>query len=78
MKMGYPKERILKAYREVSKASHSEDMGSSWLSVLCRLREDEVYGLESQTTRKETPMTSTPYKATGKMGFQCVWVTLVC
>ncbi|PON74374.1 DNA repair protein [Parasponia andersonii] len=53
--MGYPKERILQAFSEILETSHNEDTYSPWLSVLCRLREDEVYGLhsESQTAREE-------------------------
>lgn len=66
--MGYPKERILRAFSEVSKTSHSEDTYSLWLSILCHLREDEVYDLcsESETVREECHTISTPYERNGK------------
>lgn len=66
MKMGYSKERVLQACSEVSKTSGNKDTGSPWLSILCRLREDEVYGSGSQTTRKECSTISTPSDANGK------------
>ena len=69
----------MKAYNEVTKASLVDDIGSSWLSVLCRLREDEVYSSESQTTRKETPTMSTPKYATGKRHWnsKCIPIKII-
>lgn len=66
--MGYPKERILQAFREVSETSHDEDTYSSWLPVLCRLREEEVYGSrsESQPAREESHKITTPCDTNGK------------
>ncbi|KAL5543669.1 hypothetical protein UlMin_007453 [Ulmus minor] len=65
-KMGYAKERILQAFREVSKTSHGKEASSSWLSVLCFLREDEVYGLESQNARETSHKTPTTSDANGQ------------
>ncbi|XP_024028051.1 crossover junction endonuclease MUS81 isoform X1 [Morus notabilis] len=67
VKMGYSKDRILQACCEVSKTSGTKDTGSSWLSILCHLREDEVYGSGSQTARKECPTISTPIDANGQV-----------
>ncbi|KAF3437432.1 hypothetical protein FNV43_RR20185 [Rhamnella rubrinervis] len=52
--MGYPKEHILKAFREIAEPSN-RDISSLWPSVLCLLREDDVYGfpLKSQSARKD-------------------------
>lgn len=48
--MGYSKEQVIRAFAEVSEKSPNEETSSLWLSVLCRLREVEVYDspLESQ------------------------------
>ncbi|KAF4349988.1 hypothetical protein F8388_017566 [Cannabis sativa] len=61
-KMGYSKERILRAFNEVLKTSNSEESNSLWLPILCHLRETEVYGhSESRTAREEhVRRTSTP------------------
>ncbi|BFG20369.1 hypothetical protein CerSpe_066430 [Prunus speciosa] len=55
MPMGYSKEQIVQAFTEVSESSLDKEMSSLWPSVLCRLREEEVYGLhlKSQTLRKD-------------------------
>ncbi|XP_059651940.1 crossover junction endonuclease MUS81 [Cornus florida] len=56
VRMGYSKEQILHAVSEVSETSQSKDVSSLWPAILCRLREDEVYGstfLESQKTLRE-------------------------
>ncbi|PQQ13140.1 crossover junction endonuclease MUS81 [Prunus yedoensis var. nudiflora] len=55
MPMGYSKEQIVQAFTEVSESSLGKEMSSLWPSVLCRLREEEVYGLhlKSQTLRKD-------------------------
>ena len=58
MEKGYTKEEILRAHRELSDSPDSEDMGSTWISVLCHLKGDEIYGLESRSKRKETPKTT--------------------
>ncbi|KAI7733416.1 hypothetical protein M8C21_005165 [Ambrosia artemisiifolia] len=43
--MGYSKEQVIRAYTEVVEKSPNEEISSLWLSVLCRLREAEVYNL---------------------------------
>ncbi|KAK9283618.1 hypothetical protein L1049_011868 [Liquidambar formosana] len=43
--MGYSKEQVLHAFTEVSKTSRNKEISSLWPAVLCRLREDQVYGL---------------------------------
>ncbi|KAF5805973.1 putative ERCC4 domain, restriction endonuclease type II [Helianthus annuus] len=43
--MGYSKERVICAYTEVAEKSPNEETSSLWLSVLCHLREAEVYNL---------------------------------
>ncbi|XP_021808848.1 crossover junction endonuclease MUS81-like isoform X2 [Prunus avium] len=55
MPMGYSKEQIVQAFTEVSESSLGKELSSLWPSVLCRLREEEVYGLhlKSQTLRKD-------------------------
>ncbi|GMY22616.1 crossover junction endonuclease mus81 [Fagus crenata] len=53
-RMGYSKEQVLAAFAEVSESSQKE-ISSLWPAVLCRLREDQVYGLHSvsQTARED-------------------------
>ncbi|KAM1941581.1 hypothetical protein ACFX13_029141 [Malus domestica] len=55
MCMGYSREQIVQAFTEVSETSNDKEMSSLWPSVLCRLREDEVYGLhlKSQSLRED-------------------------
>nr|XP_043617761.1 crossover junction endonuclease MUS81 [Erigeron canadensis] len=43
VRMGYSKEQVIRAFTEVKKSSPDEEISSLWLSVLCRLREVEVY-----------------------------------
>ncbi|KAL9247745.1 hypothetical protein vseg_021145 [Gypsophila vaccaria] len=45
-RLGYSKEQVLHAWTEVSVSSSNEEMSKLWLAVLCRLREDEVYGVQ--------------------------------
>ncbi|KAG2671748.1 hypothetical protein I3760_13G010000 [Carya illinoinensis] len=44
MRMGYSKDQVLSAFTEVSKSSQTKEISSLWPAVLCRLREDQVYG----------------------------------
>lgn len=43
VRMGYSKEQVIRAFSEVAEKSPNEGTSSLWLSVLCRLREVEVY-----------------------------------
>lgn len=63
--MGYSKEHILIAYSDVSKSMPNKEIPSLWPAVLCRLRENEVYGLHSESQnilREEPPALSNIYK----------------
>ncbi|KAF8077344.1 hypothetical protein N665_1044s0004 [Sinapis alba] len=40
---GYSKEQVVDAFREVSDGSHDKDPSTLWLSVMCHLRQAEVY-----------------------------------
>ncbi|KAL3348367.1 hypothetical protein AABB24_021831 [Solanum stoloniferum] len=52
VQMGFSKEQVIQAYSEVLETSQSKDISLLWPSVLCRLREDQVYG-EGGSTRVE-------------------------
>ncbi|KAK4738108.1 hypothetical protein R3W88_001805 [Solanum pinnatisectum] len=52
VQMGFSKEQVTQAYSEVLETSQSKDISLLWPSVLCRLREDQVYG-EVGSTRVE-------------------------
>ena len=60
--MGYSKEQVLAAFAEVSESSQKE-ISSLWPAVLCRLREDPVYGLHSrsQSVREDCHAMSNAY-----------------
>lgn len=45
--MGFSQQKIVHAYSEVRKTSQGMEMSSLWPTVLCRLREDEIYGSTS-------------------------------
>ncbi|XP_076950494.1 crossover junction endonuclease MUS81-like [Bidens hawaiensis] len=45
VRMGYSKEQVTHAFAEVAEKSPHEETSSLWLSVLCHLREAEVYNL---------------------------------
>lgn len=49
MRFGYSKEQVLVAFTEVSKSSQKKEISSLWPAVLCHLREDQVYGLLSES-----------------------------
>ncbi|XP_075474870.1 LOW QUALITY PROTEIN: crossover junction endonuclease MUS81-like [Primulina tabacum] len=42
--MGFSQQQIIRAYSEVTETSQTKEISSLWPSVLCRLREDEIYG----------------------------------
>lgn len=42
--MGYSKEQVLLAFNEVAECSENKEISSLWPAVICRLREDQVYG----------------------------------
>ncbi|XP_022992270.1 crossover junction endonuclease MUS81 [Cucurbita maxima] len=44
MRMGYSKHQVLDSFKEVSEDNPNKDISSLWPAVLCRLREDLVYG----------------------------------
>ncbi|KAK0573535.1 hypothetical protein LWI29_009596 [Acer saccharum] len=60
-RMGYSKEQVLHAFNEVSETSQNKEIPSLWPAVLCRLREDQVYGSypSSQNLREDFRATST-------------------
>ncbi|KAL8542194.1 hypothetical protein ACS0TY_003164 [Phlomoides rotata] len=45
--MGFSQQQIVRAYSEVTKTSQGKEISSLWPTVLCRLREDEIYGSTS-------------------------------
>lgn len=92
MRMGYPRERILQAFSEIADPS-KRNISSLWPSVLCRLREDEVYGCHSKsqsaredfhttsTTLETTTKSSVDYQKNGKRSFHmfiCSYVKPMC
>ncbi|KAK4841777.1 hypothetical protein QYF36_010280 [Acer negundo] len=60
-RMGYSKEQVLHAFNEVSETSQNKEISSLWPAVLCRLREDQVYGSypSSQNLREDFRAAST-------------------
>ncbi|KAB1993241.1 hypothetical protein ES319_D13G015700v1 [Gossypium barbadense] len=57
-RMGYSKEQVLSAFAEVSETSKNKEISSLWPAVLCRLREDQVYGQEAHNGVQSTWMQS--------------------
>ncbi|XP_052172060.1 crossover junction endonuclease MUS81 isoform X2 [Diospyros lotus] len=60
-RMGYSKDQILCAFAEVSETSQNKEISSPWLAVLCRLREEQVYGLplaSHKASREDFPVKS--------------------
>ncbi|KAK6928839.1 ERCC4 domain [Dillenia turbinata] len=67
LKMGYSAEQILRAVVEVSKSHQNKDISSLWPAVLCCLRENQIYGLNSRsqtTLRQEHHATPTTCQIT--------------
>ncbi|KAJ4876367.1 Crossover junction endonuclease MUS81 [Raphanus sativus] len=52
---GYSKEQVVAAFREVSDGSQDKDPSTLWLSVMCHLRQAEVYNpcVDSRNRRKD-------------------------
>lgn len=46
--MGYSKEQVLRIFTEVCESSQNKAVSSLWPTILCRLREDQIYGLNSE------------------------------
>ncbi|CAN0863564.1 Crossover junction endonuclease MUS81 [Linum grandiflorum] len=59
--MGYSKEQVFDAFIEVSKTSGDKDISALWPAVLCHLREEQIYGLrsETQTSQNDCQLEST-------------------
>lgn len=59
---GYSKEQVVVAFREVSDGSQDKDPSTLWLSVMCHLRQAEVYNPcpDSRNRRKYSPGPSRP------------------
>ncbi|TYH32804.1 hypothetical protein ES332_D13G015400v1 [Gossypium tomentosum] len=57
-RMGYSKEQVLSVFAEVSETSKNKEISSLWPAVLCRLREDQVYGQEAHNGVQSTWMQS--------------------
>ncbi|EYU42967.1 hypothetical protein MIMGU_mgv1a003030mg [Erythranthe guttata] len=47
VKMGFSRQQSIRAVSEVMETSKGKDISSLWPTVLCRLREDEIYGSTS-------------------------------
>nr|GMD62647.1 crossover junction endonuclease mus81 [Ipomoea batatas] len=58
MGMGFSKEQITLAFSKVSETSQGKDISSLWPTVLCQLREDQVYGLSSSTVEERVVKTA--------------------
>lgn len=69
MRIGYSKEQVLHAFTEVSETSQNKEILLLWPAVLCRLREDQVYDLQSepQTLRKDCQVKSTTFTNGNKL-----------
>ena len=52
MRMSYSKHQVLDSFKEVSEDKPNKDISSLWPAVLCRLREDLVYGQIEAVGRK--------------------------
>ncbi|XP_024452712.2 crossover junction endonuclease MUS81 isoform X3 [Populus trichocarpa] len=61
VRMGYSKEKVLLAFSEVSETSQYKEISLLWPAVLCHLREDLIYGVQSepQTLTEDFRSTST-------------------
>lgn len=59
---GYSKEQVVAAFREVSDGSQDKDPSTLWLSVMCHLRQAEVYNPcpDSRNRRKDSAGPSRP------------------
>lgn len=61
-RMGYSEEQVRSAFSEVLGSCQNKEMFSLWPAVCCRLREVQVYGLNSNSPvilREDSPTTST-------------------
>ncbi|XP_011655894.1 crossover junction endonuclease MUS81 isoform X2 [Cucumis sativus] len=58
MRMGYSKHQVINSFKEVSKDNPNKDISSLWPAVLCRLREDLVYGQVEAIGRENRSMGS--------------------
>ncbi|XP_017985058.1 PREDICTED: crossover junction endonuclease MUS81 isoform X1 [Theobroma cacao] len=55
-RMGYSEGQVHCAFAEVSETSKNKEISSLWPAVLCRLREDQVYGQEDRMGFQSTRM----------------------
>ncbi|XP_055817957.1 crossover junction endonuclease MUS81 isoform X2 [Solanum dulcamara] len=63
VQMGFSKEQVIQAYSEVLETSQNKDISLIWPSVLCRLREEQVYG-QVGSTRVEDRLSESTFNGT--------------
>ncbi|XP_011091811.1 crossover junction endonuclease MUS81 isoform X1 [Sesamum indicum] len=69
--MGFSREQIIRAFSEVKETSQRKEISSLWPSVLCRLREDDIYGSTSvpkSMTDDHHSMPSSDQHSSGQAG----------
>ncbi|KAL3814766.1 hypothetical protein ACJIZ3_016034 [Penstemon smallii] len=64
--MGFSRQQIVRAFSEVTEVSQGKDISSLWPTVLCRLREAEIYG---STSVSKAP-TDDQYAAPSSHGYR--------
>ncbi|KZV47285.1 hypothetical protein F511_07708 [Dorcoceras hygrometricum] len=61
--LGFSQQQIVHACSEVTETSQRKDISTLWPSVLCRLREDEIYGRASENVEPSTSSASNAQKS---------------
>ncbi|KAL8028622.1 hypothetical protein ABFX02_14G173300 [Erythranthe guttata] len=69
--MGFSRQQSIRAVSEVMETSKGKDISSLWPTVLCRLREDEIYGSTSAPISITDDHIAAPrsFQHTGQAGF---------
>ncbi|CAI0377234.1 unnamed protein product [Linum tenue] len=69
--MGYSKEQVFDAFIEVSRTSGQKDISSLWPAVLCCLREEQIYGLNSESQTLGPGQVGTCGSRSSQMDWDC-------
>ncbi|KAL6555536.1 Crossover junction endonuclease mus81 [Orobanche hederae] len=73
VRMGFSREQIVRAFTDVMETSQKKEISSLWPTVLCRIREDEIYGSTSLNKSVRNDSSAAPSSYQHKDGQACLY-----
>ncbi|KAL6563562.1 Crossover junction endonuclease mus81 [Orobanche gracilis] len=73
VRMGFSRAQIIRAFTDVMETSQKKEISSLWPAVLCRIREDEIYGSTSLNRSVRNDSSAAPSSYQHKDGQACLY-----